>query len=67
MKKNALSLALILCMSTLVGCSNSIETEQYLSSGRYYTNGYIITEDDNGMRECWIYEADKISDRTPYK
>lgn len=66
MKKLALALALVLCMLSLVGCSEPVESERYISVGRYYTDGYIITEEEDGTLECWLYETDSISDKTPY-
>jgi hypothetical protein len=64
--KKMLALTLVvgaLLMST--GCVSkatpTVESQQYTTYGRYYTNGTLITDDGNE----WVYSTDTISDKTP--
>lgn len=63
-------LALSLCSIILSGCSakgNEPEPvvsdhEQYMTVGRYYTDGSVITHDGN----IWDYQTEIISDEPSY-
>lgn len=53
-----------ICSILLTGCTKPapapVQSEQYITQGRYYTDSHIITNDGN----CWDYSTDIISDRT---
>ena len=63
--KKLLVLALAGAMALSVGCTKAeapkVESTQYTTYGRYYTNGTVITNDGNE----WNYATDTISDKTP--
>ena len=55
MKRSILALALILVLSSSVGCTS--KHRQYTTSGTYYLDGTVITEDGNE----WSYDTDTIN------
>jgi hypothetical protein len=54
MKRSILALALILVLSSSVGCTKH---RQYTTDGTYYLDGTVITEDGNK----WSYDTDTIN------
>lgn len=69
MKKAILALAL--CSTILTGCasnrneqvdSSETTSKQYMTTGRYYTDGSVITDDGN----IWDYRTDIISEKQSY-
>jgi hypothetical protein len=70
MKKIAVALALCAIMFFCSGCTKNepepapatVETKQYITTGRYYANGSVITKDGN----VWDYQTDTISDKPAY-
>lgn len=54
MKRSILALALILVLSSSVGCTKH---RQYTTDGIYYLDGTVITEDGNK----WDYDTDTIN------
>lgn len=59
MKKLLISITIILSI-LCTGCTN--ESSVYFMSGRYYTDGTVITDDGN----IWGYSQDIISDEPSY-
>lgn len=57
-------LAIIGLSLLFTGCSQkgNLEHTTYITSGRYYTSGEVITEDGN----VWGYSQDIISERESY-
>ena len=55
MKRSILALALILALSSFVGCTS--KHRQYTTEGIYYHNGTIVTKDGNE----WGYDTDTIN------
>jgi hypothetical protein len=55
MKRSILALALILVLSSSVGCTS--KHRQYTTDGTYYLDGTVITEDGNE----WSYDTDTIN------
>ena len=65
--KTIKSLILILIALTFTACNNTTPEHQqdpnpYTTTGRYYTNGTVITSDGNE----WSYSTDIISDQASY-
>jgi hypothetical protein len=60
----ALALTGAICLATS-GCTKTetpkVDSQQYTTYGRYYTNGTVITNDGNE----WSYTTDSISDQIP--
>ena len=54
MKRSILALALILVLSSSVGCTKH---RQYTTDGIHYLDGTVITEDGNK----WSYDTDTIN------
>ena len=53
---------ILLMMLSLTACSTSQPHSRYITQGRYYTNGTVVTTDGNE----WLYSTDSISDKTPH-
>lgn len=63
----ALAVLVAICVTVIVmrfTLSKSVENphEQYVSHGRYYTNGVVVTDDGNE----WNYTAEIISEKEVY-
>lgn len=59
------TIAILCILCCLTGCSQrerEIEHTTYITAGRYYTCGEVITEDGN----VWTYSQDIISERESY-
>lgn len=66
LKTTALTLSVGAFLMT-TGCTTTpkVESQQYTTYGRYYTDGTVITDDGNDAL-WWEYSTDTISNRTPY-
>ena len=63
--KNKIILALIGATMLLSGCTKepqTVESTTYITAGRYYTCGEVITSDGN----VWGYSQDIISEAPSY-
>lgn len=62
--RNRLAIALVWVTLLLSGCTKEPRTESttYITAGRYYTSGEVITEDGN----IWGYSQDIISETKSY-
>lgn len=60
--KIAIILCTLLCFTGCTQREREIEHTTYITSGRYYTCGEIITDDGN----VWSYSQDTISERESY-
>lgn len=62
--KKLICLTLTLIALTLTACQSQPKPDQqpYTTTGRYYTNGTVITSDGNE----WSYDTDTISNKPSY-